>query len=226
MPKLLLICCTIILLPANVYVLLKMYNRIFSTPIAQPWQMPQYIAMVDEYTTLNQSYSGLHPVVLAGDSVALYFRVEEYFSQPFINRGIGFDTSSGLLRRWQQTISSADPSSIFVIIGINDLLRHEEDLIAENIAAMFKKNDYAQMHIVAIFPTRRKGSLGDRIRKTNVRLKNIAHAFGADWIDVTNQLVDEEGMLHQDLTYDGLHLNGKGYEILAAAIRPQLPAEN
>ena len=59
--------------------------------------------------------------VMLGDSMILYNEwAEEFPVDPVLNRGIGGDTTFGLLKRLD-TITSSQPKRIVLMIGINDI---------------------------------------------------------------------------------------------------------
>jgi lysophospholipase L1-like esterase len=55
----------------------------------------------------------------------------------------------------------------------------------------------------------------DRIRKLNEWLKNYCATNGCVLLDYYDQLVDEKGMMRAELSSDGEHFNGKGYQLIS-----------
>jgi lysophospholipase L1-like esterase len=83
-------------------------------------------------------------VVLAGDSLIAGWSPEmlaETFGQlQFANRGIGGDTSRGLLFRFDEDVLDLNPIAIVIGIGSNDMSRNGEPAATEaNIACMIEK---------------------------------------------------------------------------------------
>jgi lysophospholipase L1-like esterase len=56
-----------------------------------------------------------------------------------------------------------------------------------------------------------------RLRVINTGLKEIP---GVQFVNVFDLLLDAQGQLNMNFSRDGLHLNAKGYEVVAAAIAP------
>ncbi len=74
-----------------------------------------------------------HLSILAGDSLSLWFPAESLPSHiTWLNQGISGETSYGLLRR-VKWLDRTQPKTIFIMIGINDLIRGiQGDTILEN----------------------------------------------------------------------------------------------
>jgi lysophospholipase L1-like esterase len=53
-------------------------------------------------------------------------------------------------------------------------------------------------------------------------LEETAKKYGAVWLDLTGSLADEAGNLNEKFTFDGLHLNAAGYNIVTKKILPLL----
>lgn len=141
------------------------------------------------------------------------------------NRGIGGDTTAGLLARVGPLLA-ARPAQVFLMAGVNDLL---QKVPVETVAA----NHQAMLALVQA-PTRvvLQGCLpldpvtlgeGDNgvIRELNERLRAIAETHGATFVDLY-PLFERDGRLAAELSSDGLHLNGQGYMVWRDAIRPLL----
>jgi len=66
----------------------------------------------------------------------------------------------------------------------------------------------------------------DRIRTINDWMKKYAAAEGHVYLDYFAAMVDDKGLLREDLSADDLHPNAKGYAIMAplaeAAIKQAL----
>jgi lysophospholipase L1-like esterase len=212
-----------LLLPANGIVIYKAWHRFSPASTPQPWETRRYRTLADEYIVLNKLHGESVPVLLVGDSNAEYFRVREYLGPWVINRGIGQDTSAGLLRRWDDTVAPLSASDVFVLIGTNDVLRAQEETTAANLRDILAKSGTSRIHVLSVLPTRHDGDVNDRIRLLNRRLAETVRAAEAEWIDLTSYFADDEGKLRRELTYDGLHLAGEGYAVLAQIIRRHLP---
>ncbi|TVP93891.1 MAG: hypothetical protein EA374_08320 [Acholeplasmatales bacterium] len=192
------------------------------------------------FTTMNRyAPSGGH--VFIGDSLIEEYQVTECFPDSAVmNRGIGGDTTKGLLSRLESSVFELAPRQVFVLIGTNDLELSTDDerSIAENIETIVrtisKRLPKCHLHVFKLLPV----SLGSaphidvktvgrrhpkRIFQVNahldVLLSNTPHVTVHDF---TPLLADEQGYLKDAYTREGLHLTPSGYEVLTEAIRPFL----
>ena len=150
------------------------------------------------------------------------------------NRGIGGDTTDGVLARSGEIIDS-NPTAVFLLIGINDLYNNtietpSENYIANNIINIAKKiktsSVNTEVFIQTLLPISKKKSR-KFYKLFNQSIKNINKIIIENQekelysvIDLYSIFVNNKGQLKNDLTYDGLHLNKKGYEVWSKFIKP------
>jgi lysophospholipase L1-like esterase len=60
------------------------------------------------------------------------------------------------------------------------------------------------------------------IKELNDILKRLTEETNVIFADISQVLISEDGQLSLDYTFDGLHPNVKGYEIITEAILPFL----
>ncbi len=162
-------------------------------------------------------------IVFAGDSIVASGLWSEFYS-PIKNRGIGGETTAGLLERLDE-ITACRPRKIFLLIGTNCLgmdipiaqvVRNYHEIL-ERIRAESPKT---RTYIISVLPVNQHvpdGPVQDNgtIRETNRRLRELAKEFGTvAYIDAFDVLTDAKGDLRSDLTPDGLHLSFDAYLIL------------
>jgi lysophospholipase L1-like esterase len=184
--------------------------------------------------------------VFAGDSITENYRVSEFFSGYtaetgcFVyNRGISGEVSEELKGRFEQSVLTLAPRNIVILIGTNDLGQGKTPAdIAKNIAQILSLSrsacPEANIILEAVYPTNptvneglmRKVLHGRRtaenIRALNNLLEETAKEYGAVWLDLTGSLADESGNLNKKFTFDGLHLNAAGYNVVTERILPLL----
>ena len=134
-------------------------------------------------------------------------------------RGIGGDTTSGVLARLDQVISG-QPSRIFLLIGTNDLAIGESDeTIVGNINTIIERVAGAsagtQVFVQSVLP--RSVGYRDRVEGLNDEIR-VAIEGRADWIDLYPLMLDEDGSIDDRYSNDELHLYGAGYTVWADAI--------
>ena len=175
-----------------------------------------------------------HLTVLLGDSLSLWFPGELMPGQRvWINQSISGEKTKGLLKRLD-LIKENDIESIFLMIGINDLIWDKTDReITENYQEIVRQlkaeHPNTQIVVQSILPHGGENSTwesrdkllalpGDRIVAMNETLKRIAKDNGAYYLDLYPIFVTGDGKLRSDLTTDGLHLNREGYLVWRSAI--------
>lgn len=87
-------------------------------------------------------------VVFMGDSITDFWRLDEYFpNQPYVNRGIGGQTTAQMLVRMYPDVIALHPGAMVLLAGTNDIARNTgpntAEMIEENIMAM---TELAQQH--------------------------------------------------------------------------------
>ncbi|MFZ5938993.1 MAG: GH92 family glycosyl hydrolase [Bacteroidota bacterium] len=162
-----------------------------------------------------------HEIIFLGNSITDNAEWAELFRNPNIkNRGIGGDDTDGVLERLPEVLSSK-PDKIFIGIGTNDLayLKSKEHvmenyrLILDRIAS---ESPDTKVYIQSILPTEdaihifRKNS---DIMELNRQLEALAGSRGLVYIDLFTPFSTPEHKLNLKYSIDGLHLNGKGYEL-------------
>ncbi|MEK5079199.1 GDSL-type esterase/lipase family protein [Solibacillus sp. FSL W7-1436] len=166
--------------------------------------------------------------VFIGDSISDYGEFQEYFpSEVVLNRGIRNDWTGGVLKRIQEVVDR-NPKEAYLMIGVNDIRYETEDEVykrnVEKIVDAFKGKD-TKLAIQSILPVN-NGLLGnevtnDKVKRFNVILQQIADDKGIEYIDLYSSFIDKNGQLAKQFTVDGLHLNGKGYEVWVDKLRLQ-----
>ena len=150
------------------------------------------------------------------------------------NRGIGGDTTDGVLARLGEIIDS-NPTAVFLLIGINDLYNNtiekpSESYIADNIINIAKKiksnSSNTKVYIQTLLPISKKKSYkyydlyNQSIKRINKIIIENQQKGLYSVIDLHSLFVDNKGQLRSDLTYDGLHLNEQGYLVWSDFVKP------
>jgi lysophospholipase L1-like esterase len=163
-------------------------------------------------------------VVFIGDSITEGGLWHEWFADvPVRNRGIGADTSSGVLTRMDTAIAN-NPRALFLLIGTNDigLLRVSEADSVGNVRAILElvreRSPETKVHLQSVMP--RAAKYADRVRSLNRRYRSLADEFGATWIDLWPTLEGRPGAIRSDYSLDQLHLNGDGYQAWVNVLKP------
>lgn len=200
----------------------------------QKWTYDQWVAQLEREAAAAAANKPENLAILAGDSISLWFPAQLLpVGKNWLNQGISGETSAGLLKRLP-LLDNTTPSVVFVMIGINDLIRGvPPEQILENsrliIRDLLWAHPNAKVVLQSILP--HSGPLAtwegrdrllaipnDKIREINLSLQAIATEEGAYYLDLHPLFVDESGNLRLLLTTDGLHLNQQGYLVWRSAL--------
>ena len=194
------------------------------------------ISRLEWFNFLNKS-AEKGGILFVGDSLTQEFLLEEYFADKLVyNRGIGGDTTEGLLKRMDESIYALNPSKMFLLIGTNDLAINISgpDKIVENIKSIIIKTKErcrdTAIYVESLYPTATTGyndlseeALRNRanyaIDIINEKLEVLCKQLEVNYININRKLKDEEGKLKLEYTRDGLHLNPNGYEIVIDCLK-------
>ena len=168
-------------------------------------------------------------VVFMGDSITdAWGRDQGVFfpGKPYINRGIGGQTTSQMLLRFRPDVIALKPRVVVILGGINDLagssapasllaiegnLASMAELAQANgikvvLASLLPVNDYHEPRTANLPPA--------RILELNVWITAYAKRKGAVYLDYYAAVLDDKHALKINLSRDGLHPNADGYAVM------------
>ena len=170
-------------------------------------------------------------VVFFGDSITDIWHLENYFpNKPYINRGIGGQTTPQMLVRFRQDVIDLHPAVVVILAGTNDIagntgpMRNED--IEANYATMAELLHAHGIRLVfsSVLPVhdytpKSKDFFaqrpGGRILELNKWLKAYCAEHKIVYLDYFSAMVDDKGKLKADLAEDGLHPNDAGFKLMA-----------
>ena len=194
------------------------------------------------YAAANAALSPPKPgekrVIFFGDSITDNWSKAGYggffTGKPYLNRGIGGQTTSQMLVRFRADVVAAQPKVVVILAGTNDVSGNtgptSPEAIESNLAGM---TEIAQANKIAVvlaslLPTtdEKRGPDGAPIVRSKERppeeltalnhwIADYARAKKAIYLDYHAALVDGQGRLKEALTEDGLHPNAAGYALMA-----------
>jgi len=199
--------------------------------------IPLWMSDFGDLTRYHQANAKLSPsdarenrVVFLGDSITDMWKLEQSFpGRPYINRGIGGQTTPQMLIRFRPDVIDLVPKVVVILAGTNDLAGNTGPMtLAEIEANLQTMAELARVHGIRVvlssvlpvnnytersklfFPLRPPA----QILELNQWIKDYATRNSYVYLDYFNAMVDEKGMLRADLAEDGLHPNAKGYAIM------------
>jgi acyl-CoA thioesterase I len=202
------------------------------------------IAMfTDDYGQLaryREANAGLKPpapaenrVVFFGDSITDIWPIAEYFpAKPYVNRGIGGQTTPQMLVRFRQDVIDLLPKVVIILAGTNDIAGNTGPMRLEEIEANYASfAELARAHDIkviysSVLPVHNYTPKAqdffaqrspEKILALNRWLKEYCASAsnGCTYLDYFSAVVDDKGLLKKDLAEDGLHPNAAGYKIMA-----------
>jgi lysophospholipase L1-like esterase len=187
---------------------------------------PAYAQRTSIFATLPLK---LGAVIFAGDSITAGFEWGEALGPHVLNRGIGGDTSHGLLQRTDD-FAFMRPRAVFVMIGTNDWVvnRTSPEETARNYAEIVekihKKSPGTIVYLQSILPSA-SPKKNEWVGRANALIKPLGNGKSVVYVDLYHKFLAGD-RLNPALTSDGIHLNGTGYskwlEILQGCCREAL----
>jgi lysophospholipase L1-like esterase len=180
---------------------------------------PPYKMRVSMFDNLTEH----RDVVMLGDSITARGEWAELTGYASIaNRGIGGDTTAGVLLRLDPIVAM-NPRRIFILLGINDLVqgRSVEQLL-NNYKEIVKRlhQSGAIVYVQSTLNVSRKSRLkfNDHINTVNDQMRDYCDSTGSCSFININSVLASRGRLGKSYSLDGVHLNGQGYAAWAKMI--------
>ena len=216
-------------------------GAVVSTPTAE--QVAQMQARLADWPQLGyyrEANAGLAPVaageqrvVFFGASVAEFWgkRGDVFFpGKPYINRGIGGQTSAQMLVRFRQDVIDLHPAAVVILEGTNDIAGNTGLMTPEmsennwrSMAELAKANGIrvicTSITPSTDFPWHRGVHPAEKIRAANAWLKEYCTSHSLGYADFYPLLANAEGGMKTELTVDGVHPNAKGYAVMAPVVQ-------
>jgi lysophospholipase L1-like esterase len=168
-------------------------------------------------------------VVFFGDSITDFWgrRYGKFFpGKPYINRGISGQVTPQLLLRLRQDVIALQPKVVVFLGGTNDIGGSLGPIDpAASHANIMSMVDLARAHnirVVLASLTPVCDSISrqtdkrpmEKIREMNDWIKEYATRNGIVYLDYWPAMLDQSGVLRKELTWDGLHPNDAGYDVM------------
>jgi lysophospholipase L1-like esterase len=193
----------------------------------QDW--PQLSRYTEANTKVPLPGKSENRVVFMGDSITDIWNLTEYFpGRPYINRGIGGQTTPQMLIRFRPDVIALKPRVVVILAGTNDIAGNTGamtlEMIENNYASMAElaKANGIKVVFASVLPIHDYGRTKvserrspEQILKLNEWLKGYCKANGHIYLDYFSTMIDDKGMLKAELANDGLHPNAEGYKVMA-----------
>jgi lysophospholipase L1-like esterase len=180
----------------------------------------------EENAMLAAPKPGEGRVVFMGDSITQGWKLDESFpGKPYINRGIGGQTTPQMVVRFRQDVIDLKPKVVVILAGINDIAGNTGPMTLEqtegNIASMAELATANGIRVVLCsvlpafdFPWAPGLTPGPKVMEVNAWMKQYAADKGDVYVDYYSAMKDERGGLPATLSKDGVHPLPAGYAIM------------
>ncbi len=175
-------------------------------------------------------------IVFTGSSLMEMFPIEKFMDElknPYIiyNRGMSGFKTEDMIKVLDVCVFELEPSRIFINIGTNDLSDPNIPLsqMLENYGIILdkikKRLPVAELYLMAYYPVNYDAASEEmkpcleirnnrKITFANEEVKKLARHFCAKYIDINDNLKDEQGRLKASYTIEGMHIKEEGYRAI------------
>jgi len=180
---------------------------------------------------IPQPAAGEDRVVFMGDSITDFWgrsaNGDKFFpGKPYINRGISGQVTAQMLLRYYADVIALKPKVVVILAGTNDIGGNLGPLPLEatenNLMAMadLARANGIKVVLAALTPVcdyyhpQTPQRPPDKISALNRWIKEYTARNNLVYLDYFTATVDDKGYFKADLTYDGLHPNAAGYQVM------------
>ena len=198
---------------------------------AQDW--PNLEKYKNANAELAAPSEGENRVVFMGNSITEMWigTHPEFFKEhPYVNRGIGGQTTPQMLLRFRQDVIDLNPKVVVILAGTNDIAGNTGPMtleqIHDNILSMVElaKSNGIRPIVCSVlpaydYPWRPGLEPNIKIPKLNNMLKAMTEAKGVLYLDYFAEMTDDRNGLPSELTTDEVHVTKAGYEIMERMVQ-------
>jgi len=183
----------------------------------------------DANASLAPAARNQNRVVFMGNSITEGW--QKYFAtmfpgKPYINRGIGGQTTPQMLVRFRQDVIALKPKVVVILAGTNDIAGNTGpstlEMIEDNLASMAEiarsngiKVVLSSVLPVYDYPWKPGLEPAPKIIALNKWMKDYASQHAAIYLDYHSAMADARGGMREGLASDGVHPNEAGYRVMA-----------
>lgn len=174
-------------------------------------------------------------IVFLGDSITRGFEFtgglwqRVYGRRGAVNAGIGSDRYQHILHRLQHDqLAKKQPKLIVLLCGINNINMNSPKEISQGIDAIIrtihKQSPKTKVLLLGLFPAGHdpRDPKRNKVAQVNKYLTSLSQNPQVTYADIGTSFLRRDGKLTKDISYDGIHLTGKGYQIWTRAMKPYL----
>lgn len=197
---------------------------------AQDWRE------IGKYKAVNEQLASHSPdenrIVFMGNSITegwSHHQPEFFIGKPYINRGIGGQTTPQMLLRFRQDVIDLNPKVVVILAGTNDIAGNTGPITLEEILANIKSMaELAIANNIKVvlssvlpafdYPWRPGLEPNIKIPMLNDMIATYAVENNMVYLDYFSAMADDKNGLKKSLGSDGVHPNKEGYEVMAPLV--------
>ncbi|MBS0029861.1 SGNH/GDSL hydrolase family protein [Chitinophaga sp. 22321] len=182
----------------------------------------------DDNAKVEAPKAGEQRVVFMGNSITIgwsHLNPDFFAGKPYINRGISGQTTPQMLIRFRPDVIDLHPKVVVILAGTNDIAGNTGytpiPTIFGNIVSMAELASANGIKVVLSsvlpvfdYPWHKGLDPVGKIADLNQRIKAYADKNGFVYLDYYTAMADEQKGLKSTLTYDGVHPNKEGYQVM------------
>ena len=198
--------------------------------IAQDWPN------LAKYKSANEQLQDPTPsenrVVFMGNSITegwLQANPSFFENKPYVNRGIGGQTTSQMLLRFRQDVIDLNPKIVVILAGTNDIAENTGPItleqIRDNVLSMVqlsKTNDIVPIICAVLpaydYPWRPGKQPNVKIPELNKMLQQMCIEQKVPYLDYFSAMADDRNGLPKTYTTDEVHLTKAGYSVMEGLV--------
>lgn len=178
-------------------------------------------------------------IVFVGDSITDLYPLDDYYQSLNLatyNRGIGGDTTQGVLNRLDVSIFDIAPKAVVLLIGTNDVNGGIDNSVILNryqqiVTKIYEKLPSVKLYLTSIIPQNKVletytsvnvATSTAKILALNPEIEKIANTYGATYVNLFPLLSGENNLLISSYSDDGIHLNANGFAVWSSLLFPHL----
>jgi len=218
----------------NTSIYLVLFSLTFFSINAQDWS--NFKQFRNANAILAPLESGKDRIVFMGNSITIgWLNSHPIFfeSKPYVNRGIGGQTTPQMLVRFRTDVVDIDATAVVILAGTNDIAENTGpttlNMILDNLKSM---TEIAQANNVKVilcsvlpaydYPWRPGLEPNVKIPKLNEMIKAYAETNDVYYLDYFKALNDGNNGIIKKYTTDGVHLTEAGYKLMEPMLEKAL----
>lgn len=182
-------------------------------------------------------------VIFFGDSITEMYNLNKFYpNKGYINRGIGGDLTTDLIRRAETNVIALNPKAVVLLVGTNDLNTRMVDETAgsyyELLNILTNSLPETRLIVQSVLPICTLSSpfshimisnrTNEKITALNEKIKGFCNEIKTSkpsldivYVDTHAVLLDND-KLNEIYALDGLHINNYGYSALTGVLSQYL----